>query len=359
MDFLRVENLSIIVGDFHLNNISLNLRKGDYLAIVGPTGAGKTVLLETIVGFHRPVSGKIELEGKNITELDTEERNIGIVYQDYALFPHMSVSSNIAYGLKKKPNPTYSVKEMARMFHIDHLLDRKPESLSGGEKQRVALARALIVEPKLILMDEPFSALDHQTKSMARQIIRKAINNIHMTVIHVTHDMEDVWSLANRIAIIDHGRILQSGTTREVAYTPNSQFVASFVGTFLFDGTVKQIKKLTSVEVKGVEFLSHDTVIKEKTVNVAIRPENIFLFGRKPMKSEYRLNAVEVKVKDIIPQGHEFLITFAREPFSVDLCVPKYTMYYLDIDIGKSIYLSVKPEHVKIVEKHSQTTCAT
>ena len=169
MSLLAIQDLHIDLGEFYLKGISLSLERGDYLVIIGPTGAGKTILLESIIGFWRPDRGRIYLEGRDITDEPPEKRRIGIVYQDYALLPNFSVFKNIAYGLKKrqKQGVGEKVQAMAASLRIDHLLHRRPATLSGGEQQRVALARALIVEPRLLLMDEPFSALDPQTRREA------------------------------------------------------------------------------------------------------------------------------------------------------------------------------------------------
>ncbi|MCE5213177.1 MAG: ATP-binding cassette domain-containing protein, partial [Methanobacterium sp.] len=167
--FLNIKDLCVDLGQFHLKNVDLSLEKNDYLVLIGPTGSGKSVLLETIAGFFSPYKGKILLEGKDITNLKPEKRGISIIYQDYVLFPNMNVYENIAYGLKKKIDDKDLIESkilnLAKLLKIDHLLERNPETLSGGEKQRTAIARSLIVEPNILLMDEPFSALDINTQA--------------------------------------------------------------------------------------------------------------------------------------------------------------------------------------------------
>ncbi|ACV24967.1 ABC transporter related [Methanocaldococcus fervens AG86] len=179
MSFLEIKNLSIDLGEFKLIDVNLEIEKGDYLTIIGPTGSGKSILLETIAGFYKPKNGKIFLEGEDITNLPPEKRNMSIVYQDYVLFPHKTVFENIAYGLKKKIKDKDKIKEevnrISELLNISHLLHRKPGTLSGGEQQRTALARALVVKPKLLLMDEPFSALDVKTKENLRKLVKKAV----------------------------------------------------------------------------------------------------------------------------------------------------------------------------------------
>ncbi len=205
---LEIVNISLRVKNFFLKNINFYVLKGEHFAIVGPTGSGKSLLLETIAGIRKPDSGKIILNGVDVTDLPPEKRGIGMVYQDFVLFPHMSVYDNIAYGLKVKKckNIDVRVKELAKMLEIEHLLDRMPETLSGGEKQRVAIARALAVNPEVILLDEPFSALDKETRITLRNRIIGLLKEKGVSVIHVTHIEEDA-ETADRIAKMRKGEL--------------------------------------------------------------------------------------------------------------------------------------------------------
>ncbi len=205
---LEIVNISLRVKNFFLKNINFYVLKGEHFAIVGPTGSGKSLLLETIAGIRKPDSGKIILNGVDITDFPPEKRGIGMVYQDFALFPHMSVYDNIAYGLKVKKckNVEVRVKELAEMLEIEHLLDRMPSELSGGEKQRVAIARALAVNPEVILLDEPFSALDKETRITLRDRIIGLLKEKGVSVIHVTHIEEDA-KTADRIAKMRKGEL--------------------------------------------------------------------------------------------------------------------------------------------------------
>lgn len=206
MSFLRVQDISIRLGIFHLNNVSLELEKDEYVAVIGPTGAGKTILLECIIGFYRPDSGNIFLEGRNITDERPENRRIGIVYQDYALLPNLTVFDNIAYGLKKYIKDRDLVRErveaMAESLHISHIMGRHPETLSGGEQQRVALARSLVVEPKLLLMDEPFSALDAMTREKLQAQLLKDRLKTPLPYVLVTHSIEEAAYLGRTILLL-------------------------------------------------------------------------------------------------------------------------------------------------------------
>ncbi len=206
MSALKVENLWLRLKDFSLKGVSFEVHENEHFAIIGPTGSGKSLLLETIAGVYTPDSGRITLMGKDITFTPPEKRGVGIVYQDCALFPHMSVYDNIAYGLRirGKKNVRDEVLKLAEMLEIEHLLNRKPSTLSGGEKQRVAIARALAVKPKLMLLDEPFSSLDAETRIRLRKEIFRVLKNV--TVLHVTH-IEDDAENADRIARMKDGRL--------------------------------------------------------------------------------------------------------------------------------------------------------
>ena len=215
--FIEIKNLSIDLGEFKLTDFNLSVKKGEFVVIIGPTGSGKSVVLESIAGFYKPKEGKIFINGKDVTHIPPEKRGISIVYQDYMLFPHMSVYKNIAYGIKKKIKDKQrideEVKKIAEKLGIKHLLHRLPSTLSGGEAQRVAIARAIVVKPKLLLMDEPFSALDINTKNEVRKLIKKLTKKYEITTLHVTHDLEDVSLLADKVVVIKNGRLLKVETS--------------------------------------------------------------------------------------------------------------------------------------------------
>ncbi|MEA1968109.1 MAG: ATP-binding cassette domain-containing protein, partial [Thermodesulfobacteriota bacterium] len=287
MSYLSVQNLCIKLGDFALNSLNLELEHGDYTAIIGPTGSGKSILLECIIGFYSPEKGKVFLDNKDITDEFPENRGIGIVYQDYALLPHFTVFNNIAYGLKKKEKDKRKIKEkvekIAVSLGIDHLLGRKPDTLSGGEQQRTALARALVVKPRLLLMDEPFSALDPGTKKDIRKLLGEIINQNGTSVIHVTHDMKDLWTLANKAVILHKGDVLQSGSVNDIFEKPDNQFVADFVGASFLDAcVVSKNNGETDLKMDGFFLKSKDRATIGEKVKVAVRPEQIELLAAPP-----------------------------------------------------------------------------
>lgn len=231
---LRLRDIRVTLGDFRLNNISLHVKNGEYMVLLGPTGTGKTVLLETIAGMHRIESGSIFIHGEDAARLPPEKRNLGVVYQDYALFPHLTVRKNIAFGLQLRGETRRktgeAVKKMADFLDIGAILDRRPANLSGGERQRVALARALLLEPYALLLDEPLSALDRASRDRLRRELKRIYREIGVTIVHITHDLTEAFFLADHLAIIKDGSILQEGIPEAVLKRPLNRIVAELLG---------------------------------------------------------------------------------------------------------------------------------
>lgn len=296
---LLVENIYKILGEFNLQEINLDVREGEYFVILGPTGAGKTVVLEIIAGLHSPDRGEIYFGDRNLLNLYPEEREIGFVYQDYALFPHLTVKDNVAFGMKIRKFPAQEIEdklfEITDMLGVKHLLDRYPSTLSGGEQQRTALARALVTSPKILLMDEPLSALDPRSKELFQQEIKKIHQTLKTTTLHVTHDFNEALYLADRIGVMHDGKIIQVGTPEEIFRKPGSPFVANFVGIEnIFDGQKNGSKiKLTSrVNI-------HTQKGNSGKVKVVVHPEDILLSRDCPGSN----NNFSGKVLDISSKG--------------------------------------------------------
>jgi molybdate transport system ATP-binding protein len=350
--FLEIENLHIRLGEFYLKGISLELGKGDYLSIIGPTGSGKTILLESIIGFWTPDKGRIIIDGEDLTRELPERRRIGIVYQDYALLPHFTVFKNIAYGLKKiqKQGIAEKVNELAACLHIDHLLHRKPDTLSGGEQQRVALARALVVEPRLLLMDEPFSALDLQTRHEARRLLKQAIQDRGTTVIHITHDLEDAWALANKIAVVKEGHLIQFGGLEEVFHRPVSQFIADFVGVNILDGHILECANGKSiVRVNGFHLRSRDPAPVGSDVKVAIRPENIMVLKIAPPEMDVTQNMLEATLIGRVNQGNTLMLQLKSRETLINVLVTPNAVGMLTLKEGDNVYALIRQDNVRII----------
>jgi ABC-type Fe3+/spermidine/putrescine transport system ATPase subunit len=236
---LELSNVFKSYGDLKIvNDVNFALKKGEFLSLLGPSGCGKTTTLSMIAGFEHPTAGSIKIRGNRIENMPPEKRDIGMVLQSYALFPHMTIEKNIGFGLRMRGVPLIERRERvlaaARMVKVDHLLDRLPRQLSGGQQQRVALARALVVKPALLLLDEPFGALDRLLREEMQIEVRALLRGLDITTIFVTHDQEEALSMSDRVAVMNGGRIEQIDTPQNLYDLPATQNVAGFIGRGTF-----------------------------------------------------------------------------------------------------------------------------
>ncbi|CDZ73365.1 Spermidine/putrescine ABC transporter ATPase subunit [Neorhizobium galegae bv. orientalis] len=244
MSFLVLESIKKSFGQTQVvKDFNMSIEKGEFVSFLGPSGCGKTTVLRMIAGFEAPSDGAISINGRNQNALKTNQRNIGMVFQAYALFPNMNVFDNVAFGLKvagkSKTEIETRVKEMLNLISLDHLADRYPYQMSGGQQQRVALARALAPKPQVLLLDEPLSALDAKIRVSLREEIREIQRRLGITTVFVTHDQEEALSISDRVVVMNAGRADQIGTPSEIYNRPTTRFVASFVGTLnIIEATV-------------------------------------------------------------------------------------------------------------------------
>jgi molybdate/tungstate transport system ATP-binding protein len=329
---LKLEGISKDWKEFKIRNVDLEVKEEEYFIILGPSGAGKTLLLELIAGIHSPDNGKIYIDGRDVTELPPEKRDIAYIPQNYALFPHISVYDNIAYGLKIRGMRREKIKEivekLAEVLGISHLLHRKPTTLSGGEQQRVAIARALAVKPKILLLDEPFSNLDVQIRSKLIREMRRWQKEFKFTAIHVTHSFEEAIALGSRIGIMLKGRLVQIGKSNEIFLNPKNEEVARFLGyENVFDGyadgnivRVGNVRLAIASSVFGkvkVFIRPEDIVISKERGEFEANVELIESFGF-ASKVILRLNGLELKaltttaklVEDGINEGDRVYVSF-------------------------------------------------
>jgi ABC-type Fe3+/spermidine/putrescine transport system ATPase subunit len=300
---VEVRDVSLRLGDFAVHDASLDIARGEYFVLLGPTGAGKTVLLECVAGLHQPDRGDIYVDGERVNDMAPERRGLGYLPQDYALFPHLTVAQNIAFGLRirRRPRPEIerTVSRLSQLVGIMHLLGRGPGHLSGGECQRVALARALAIEPKVLLLDEPLSALDEQTRENLCVELRRVHEELGTTTLHVSHNFEETLAVADRIGIIHQGRVRQIGTPDEVFRRPNSEFVAQFVRSEnVLRGVARKSASGLAVTVEGHQFQASDG--PEGDVYMTVRPEEVALSAA---RDAGRANSVVGRVARVVDKG--------------------------------------------------------
>ena len=285
MAFLELSGVQKQFGDtVAVQDFNLAAERGEFVSFLGPSGCGKTTTLRMIAGFERPTAGAISIDGDDITDRPPNQRNVGMVFQSYALFPNMSVADNIGFGLKVRKRPKAEIAkrvgELLELIHLPEKGGRYPYQLSGGQQQRVALARALAIEPQVLLLDEPLSALDAKIRIVLRKEIRAIQRQLGITTVYVTHDQEEALSLSDRVVVMSDGRIEQIGTPSEIYNFPNTAFVASFVGTLnlVTAGVVDAPAGRLSIDGQQVKTSKAITDAgPDGRVTLAVRPEGIEL----------------------------------------------------------------------------------
>jgi putrescine transport system ATP-binding protein len=309
---LRFEAVAKKFGSFRaVDRLSLDIRAGEFFALLGPSGCGKTTLLRMLAGFETPDEGRILLDGKDIAQVLPHQRPVNMMFQNYALFPHLSVRDNIAFGLKRAGMPRSEigarVAEMVALVKLEGLEKRKPDQLSGGQKQRVALARSLARRPQVLLLDEPLAALDKKLRESTQLELMELQRRLGMTFIIVTHDQEEAMTVADRIGVMDAGRLEQVATPRELYEAPGSRWVAEFVGDVnIFEGQVEKREAgrllISTRDAGTVAVAEPRRPITKTTVAVAIRPEKLKLSRRGPVSdavNAHAINRLEGIVTDV------------------------------------------------------------
>ena len=347
---IEILDVACRLGVFRLSPVRLTLKTGEYWILLGPTGSGKSVLLSLIAGLIPPTTGRIVKDGKDITRLVPERRGFSMMVQDFALFPNMSVSANIAFPLKIRHRPgnqvTRDVTEMAERMGIRSLLKRRIAGLSGGEKQRVALARALIVKPDLLLLDEPLSALDRVTKRELQKELRTIHQQMTIPIVHVTHDFEEGLYLGNRMAVLHAGRFVQQGTPEEISSHPANPLVAEFTGVKnIFQGTVERSNGTTRF-TRGAFFLEIPSGEQKKGV-IAIPSEDIILSSA-PLKSSAR-NCLACIVEDLRPLAASLIdVTLKTGGVSLVATITRATAAEMALTPGRQCYATIKAASIRV-----------
>lgn len=363
---LSLRNIKKQLGSFTLGPLNLDIHKNDYLILLGPTGAGKTVLLQLICGNILPDEGDILLEERLITRNPPERRDIGIVYQDYLLFPHLSVENNIrfskSYYLKIYRNKEEEYEERYKyligVLDIRHLMQRSPRYLSGGEQQRVALARSLVIAPKIILLDEPLSAVDNSLHEKIMNVLSKITRDLDLTTIHITHNKEEAFYLGNKIVLLNNGKIEQKGTPIEILKRPSNRFVANFLGRRnLFEGKLILYpeKNEINLKVKDYEFVLHWNLtglrndINKTThdILISIPAEDIVLSKNKNDRYQYNIKGVIERCQTRVSM---VVVNVKTEiGVNIDVITSHQEIRSLGADVKKEVFVCFNKENVHVV----------
>jgi len=344
-----------------VNEASFKVNDGEFWVLLGPSGSGKTTLLYLISGIYKPTSGRIYFDDVDVTDMPPSERNVGLVFQNYALYPHMTVYENIAFPLRIQKRPQNEiekkVREIAKMLHIENLLDRYPAQLSGGQQQRVALARALVKEPSVLLLDEPLSNLDALLRLYIRAELKRLQKDLGITAIYVTHDQMEAMAIADRIVVISHGKVQQIGSPEEIYNFPRNVFVATFVGTppsnvirgeLTSDGIISLKSGYLRVEPEASKSLRGSGLSE---VLIAFRPEHIKL-SREPIEAPGLI--LQGTVYAIEPLGRETLVTIVSGE-DVIKCVLSNGE---SIKVGDELFVHVEREKIRLYHPETEELIA-
>lgn len=353
---IRIKDLSIELGEFYLDNINLSIEDGEYFVVLGPTGAGKSVLIECIAGLHKIRRGEIWLGHEDITSTVPEERNIGYVPQDYVLFPFLNVLDNITFGLKQSRRNGEEIKnqveKLSRLMGISHLMRRDTRTLSGGEKQRVALARALAPSPRILLLDEPLSALDLRTAKYLRQELSRVHRELGLTTIHITHDLMEALGMADRVAVIQNGRLEQVAEPEELLFYPEGERVADFIGApnILDCDYCRDLGQgIVEVGCGGLKL----TVPHEGTSihKVAILPRHIYISETRP--PGLSVNGFQGVIAAIDDTGNAAKIWIEVADRKLMAELPFYLFEEMELAEGKEVFIILRMRRIRVYEMKS------
>ena len=356
---VRLSNISRYFGEVKaVDGVALDIADGEFFSLLGSSGSGKTTCLRLIAGFDQPTAGRVHLHGQDVTDLPPYERHVNTVFQDYALFPHMNVGENIAYGpmIRKVPRAERlrQVEEMLELVRLPGLARRRPAQLSGGQRQRVALARALINRPEVLLLDEPLGALDLKLRKDMQLELKQLQRQVGITFIYVTHDQEEALTMSDRIAVMDRGRVLQVGTPLEVYEQPNSRFVADFIGeTNFVDGRVLSINgQHADFEAGGLKMVAsvEPGVTPGAPATLAVRPERVQLTAEPPGDTP---NVYAVEVYEMVYVGTDTRFRVRLSP-TVSLSVRRQNtepvgMPVLYGPVGMRAWVSWHPDSARVL----------
>ena len=362
---IKIEGLTLFFDTFKIEELNIQIEEGEFHFLLGPTGSGKTLILESIMGLRKPRRGKIWIGDKEVQHLPPEQRGISYVPQDLALFPHLKVKENILYGIKSRALEMKAFKEyivaLVEVMKIEPLLERYPAHLSGGEKKRVALLRALAPKPNLLLLDEPLVGLDLSIKRDIQQLLKNLHSFFHPTTLCVTHDFEEAYFLGNGMTIFMDGKVEQVGKRDDIFLRPQSKKVAQFLGAKnLFRANVLK-NEISSqrwiLGVNGLQFsipmsLCQGEMEVGKKVDLFIRPEEVMILREsKPVKDSLKRNIFEGKILGIIDKGKYHWINFQTNEAHIlfEISIPNYAFRNLNLSIGQMIRIALREESLWVM----------
>lgn len=365
-DILRFENITKRFGNNTvLHNVSLSINSGEVFSLLGPSGCGKTTLLRICGGFEQPDTGRVILDGVDITDVPANKREVRTVFQNYALFPHMNVWENVAFGLKVCGMPSGKIKdEVAKYLDLVQLTGfekRKPNQLSGGQRQRVAIARALANKPKVLLLDEPLAALDLKLRQRMLIELDTLHDDVGITFIFVTHDQQEAMSISDHIAVLQNGRIEQIGTPQELYEAPRTSFVAAFIGdTNFFSGKVQSVNgdycDLAIEEFPTLRLFNDKKVHVGEQVHISLRPEKFMISLNEPVKTNANSNVLHGEVEEVIYLGSHTRYWVRVQDWRLSVIKQHYG-YALDersIKWGDKVWLKFEADNAYMLDRYTE-----
>jgi molybdate transport system ATP-binding protein len=351
---IHLDGLHFRVGAFSLVDVSLQIEQGEYFVILGPSGAGKTLLVECLCGLNRIDSGRVQIAGRDVTRLEPRERRVGYLPQDYALFPHQTVAQNVAFGLARRGQSRAVIRgrvaELMDLVNVAHLADRFPHKLSGGERQRVALARALAIQPDALILDEPVSALDENSRDVLCRELKRLQQATGTTTIHVCHNFLEMMTVADRAAILSAGRIVQVGSPSDLLQRPRNPLVARFVqaGNILEARAVPDAASTRLECPGGIVFRS--AARAEGSVAFVVRPENIRLFRGRPEPAPGHTVLEGVLSQSVEAGPLVKVVVTCQGPTELAVSLSRRECLDLSASPGDRVFLVVAPEDVHILD---------
>jgi ABC-type Fe3+/spermidine/putrescine transport system ATPase subunit len=345
--FLHIDSLNIHLDKFSLDNVSLSCQKDEYHILMGPSGSGKSTLMRCLLGFHRIHSGKISLGNRNITNELPEHRRMGYVPQNYALFPHLNVEENLKFALQAGKKTTDEinaiVNNLCDILKIEKLRTRQVTNLSGGEQQKVALGRALAAQPELILLDEPFSSIDESAKRGLWFELKQIVKEVGITTIHITHNLEEAYTLGENLSVLIGGELVQSGPKKEIFDKPKAESVARYLNySNIFEGTSESLHDGTRIHLENFSVVIGDKIPEGKKRTICVRQQDIKIVRKNvPLKNSLKRNVFSGSIVELLPLPEFCLMRFrldnSNNNYDMELKFPTHIIVRQNLHIGKKV----------------------